>query len=154
MPDEPIRIRNGDLWAWKWGDWTSPAFPYLEKRAWTPAVIAGRLCFVAADTAIAEELADPHAFAGARWCVVWGAERGPWFDDATNLAEYHDRPIYLARERNGGGHLYTVVWGDRRSQAFDHPIGFVPSLAGITIRALDPRGSLSGPDIPAIWQSV
>ncbi len=149
MHDAPIKVQNGDLWSWRWSDWISPAFPHLEQRPWTPLTIAGRLCFVAADTAITDGSADPPTFDTARWCVVWGEDRGPWFDDVSNLGEYRDRPIYLARERG----LYAVVWGDRKSQPFDHQIGFEVGLGGITIRAFDPRRGLRGPAAQADWQS-
>ncbi len=154
MRDEPIKTRTGELWSWTWGAWISPAFPYLEERPWTPVAIAGRLCFVASDTAALNDLVDPRACDEARWCVVWGEDRGPWFDEVSSLGEYHDRPIYLAHERSGGQRLYAVVWGDRKSQPFDHQIGFEVGLGGITIRAFDPHLGLTGPAVRADWQSI
>ena len=95
------KIADGDLWRWKWGEWTSPAFPYLEERPWTPIVVAGRLCFAAHR----EDLG---------WCVVWGDEIGRWYDDVYDIAEVRGAPIYIARD----GADFFLVWDGRESQRF------------------------------------
>ena len=149
-----VKVRSGDLWSWRWRGWTSPAFPYLEDRPWTPTVIGGQPCFVAANNALLDEPSRHTPLLGAKWCIVWGDRRGPWFEDVSNLSDFGGRPIYIARESNGTASLYVVVWGDKRSQDFGHQI--VYEIAGnvVMVRRFDPRGSVTATAECAIWQDI
>lgn len=151
---EFVKVRSGDQWSWQWRDWTSPAFPYLEDRPWTPTVIGGRPCFVACNN---PHLNDPDRhvpFLGEKWCVVWGDRRGPWFDDVSNLADLGGRPIYIARESNGTAPLYVLVWGARRSQDFGYQIAYEIAGDVVMVRRFDLRGGIADSAECAVWQDL
>lgn len=141
------KIYCDGLFAWTCDEWRSKAFPYLEERPWTPIVIAGTTCFVASDTA---DIDDPDAFASARWCVVWGNTRGPWFDDVANLQDHEQAPLYLARRL---GPAYHAVWGTRISQPFDHQVSLCPVPGGVTATPLG-QGSASGRGTILTWHPL
>ena len=128
------RIADGELWRWKWGDWTSPAFPYLEERPWTPVVVAERLCF----TAHREDLG---------WCVVWGDEIGRWYDDVYDIAELSGVPIYIARDDTD----YFLAWGRRTSQRFPHQITYTLDQGSVQIQEFSPVLGRTGAVIAARW---
>lgn len=154
MCDDPIKIRSGDLWCWKWRHWTSPGFAYLEDRPWTPLPIAGRLCFVASDRWNLDESSELNVFEQAKWCVVWGDEIGPWFDDVSNLCEYRGQPIYVVRQGQTSAARYAVVWGHCKSQMFAGQIAYEAAGDAVFIRRFDPRKGAVGPRIAATWQNI
>lgn len=146
------QVDCGDGRAWKWGDWISPSFPYLETRPWTPIIIGNRLCFVAADTAkLGCDSIARKTYENARWCVVWGEKAGPWFDDVHGLSEHKTEPIYIARKDNVGSHDYCIVWGNRRSTYFSNQISFRCEEERVFVLAFDSKGRSQPGDEVRKW---
>lgn len=98
------KIRVGEAWTWRWGDWSSSSHEYLEERPWTPRLVANQLCFAARD--------------GDIWRVVWQDRVGAAYDDVYDIEEHEGLPLYSARS----GDQFLVVLGDRESQRFPSPI--------------------------------
>lgn len=106
---------NGQ-WRWIWGDWSSKPYSYLEIRPWSPQIIGGELCF--------------SAFDGNSWRVVWGDREGPPLDDAFDILEYENEPIYIAKQES----YYFLIRGNiYRTQRFNRQITFRIGIDDIEI---------------------
>lgn len=145
------RERDGEKWHWAWRGWRSPPFAFLEDRAWTPCVIEDKLCFVASNIDHDAPNDDSKTFDRAKWCVVWGDETGPWFDDVSGVCAYRGRPIYIARS---GIASYFLVWNQQASQPFDHQIRFIIDDKSVTIQKFDPEGSTAVSPTAPVWHPL
>lgn len=129
MEQNAEKVGRGGLWSWTWRGWTSKPFAYLEDRPWTPQIIGNRLCFVAASVNIESPDVD---YNDLRWCVVWGDEQGPWFDDVSWVGVFRRTPIYVARQGISSNNQYFVVWDEKCSQPFDEQIR-IKEIGGTTV---------------------
>jgi len=91
---------------WSWGNWISSEFDYLEERPWTPQVIDSQLCF--------------SAKIGTQWIIAWGNNTSPKYDDAYDITNYMNKPLYIARNQN----KYFLIWGDKESEQYEEQITF------------------------------
>ncbi|MBW8639359.1 hypothetical protein K1W69_19350 [Hoeflea sp. WL0058] len=142
-------------WHWRWGEWISPAFPYLEARPWTPLLIGGRLCFSASTNAShnlpdEEFVSDPEE----KWCVVWGDEAGPMFKDVLDTTELDGRPLYIAVRSTATGYQYHIVWHDKISQGFDRQITFRVEEGRPLIYLFHSASGGAGTPIEPEWSNI
>jgi hypothetical protein len=100
------KIKIGQKYHWKWQDWLSPGFDFLEERYWTPVIIASQLCFVVCE----------HT----KRFVVWGNYKGTEYDDVYGLTNYHDQPLYIASKADE----FFLVLGKQESQHFNFQISY------------------------------
>lgn len=114
-------------------------------------IISERLCFVAASQNVDDASVD---YQSSKWCVVWGEEQGPWFDDVMNLKNFWGTPAYIVRQDTPEGSVYRVVKGDVCSQAFSNQIRLERTEDDLMVRLLRPDLS-EAPNLQAItWQSM
>jgi hypothetical protein len=131
--DAPVKVRQGKRWAWSWRGWTSSAHEVLEERAWTPLVIADKLCFSALD--------------GQKWSVVHGDLQGKKYDDAYDTEDFEGQPVYIARE----GEEYMLVLGTRESRRYPYQITF--RIKGGKVRLYRfTQEPPSGPGLEPLWR--
>ena len=149
---EFIKIKRGDKWAWRFGDWESIAFPYLEDRPWTPILVADTPCFIASNSPHIDD--GPGQSVGQQWCVVFGDEPGRWFEDVTNLSSCRGLPVYTAMKGTYPACKHHIVHGAQISQAFDEPVSYVDVEGKLSGMRFSPRHGKIGPPIELKWSAV
>lgn len=111
-------LKDGEGSRWVLGEWRSAPFDELETRPWSPLLIGGAIAFCARRN-------------GRRY-VGWGERIYGPYDDAYDLDDYENQPIFLARVSSN----YFVVRPDVESERFPFQITYLARGFGITILKL------------------